>query len=235
MDFFHGQESLVAIQWILRAVVIFFFMLFAAKLMGQRSISQLRLLDFVMALTIGNIVAHPLSDAKLGLKGSMITVSVLVILYIASVFVSLKSTKIRKLLDAPPIPIIENGQIIYKGLAKARISLDHLLSEARKEKIDDIQKVALALWESDGTISYFLKSQNQTVTREDLQLIPKGFALPKPVIKEGIIDFNELKQMGKDDIWLRNTIKTTHNVELNEILLATIDKNDQIKLFLYNR
>ena len=235
MDFFHGQESLVAIQWILRAVVIFFFMLFAAKLMGQRSISQLRLLDFVMALTIGNIVAHPLSDAKLGLKGSMITVSVLVILYIASVFVSLKSTKIRKLLDAPPIPIIENGQIIYKGLAKARISLDHLLSEARKEKIDDIQKVAHALWESDGTISYFLKSQNQTVTRGDLQLIPKGFALQKPVIKEGIIDFNELNQMGKDDIWLRNTIKTTHNVELNEILLATIDKNDQIKLFLYNR
>ena len=117
MDFFHGQESLVAIQWILRAIVIFFFMLFAAKLMGQRSISQLRLLDFVMALTIGNIVAHPLSDAKLGLKGSMITVSVLVILYIASVFVSLKSTKIRKLLDAPPIPIIENGQIIYKSLA----------------------------------------------------------------------------------------------------------------------
>ncbi|MFF6015923.1 hypothetical protein [Lysinibacillus fusiformis] len=30
--------------------------------MGQRSISQLRLLDFAMAITLGNIIAHPLSD-----------------------------------------------------------------------------------------------------------------------------------------------------------------------------
>ena len=68
MDFFHGQETLTAMQWVLRAVVGYFFMLIMTKLMGQRSISQLNLLDFAIAVVIGNIVAHPLSDEEIRLK-----------------------------------------------------------------------------------------------------------------------------------------------------------------------
>ena len=71
-------------------------MLIMTKLMGQRSISQLNLLDFAIAVVIGNIVAHPLSDERLGLKGSMITMGVLVILYVSSVFIVLKSKYLRK-------------------------------------------------------------------------------------------------------------------------------------------
>jgi uncharacterized membrane protein YcaP (DUF421 family) len=144
MDFFTSQESLTAVQWTLRAVVVFFFVIFIAKIMGQRSISQLRFLDFVIALIIGNIIAHPLSDEKLGLEGSMITMSVLVILYVTGIYLSLRWNVIRKIFDPSPIPLIQNGQIHYKDLLKARITIDILLSELRKEKTEDIQKVALA-------------------------------------------------------------------------------------------
>jgi uncharacterized membrane protein YcaP (DUF421 family) len=233
MDFFHGQESLTVIQWVLRAIVSFFFLLLATKIMGQRSISQLRLLDFIMALILGNIIAHPLSDEQLGLKGSMITMTVLVILYTAGVFLSLKWHKFRSLLEPSPFPIIKNGQIIYKNLAKARISIDFLLSELRKEKIEDVQKVALALWEPDGTISFFLNPQHQALTPSDMQLATKPFAFPRTIIKEGKIDFHELNQIGKDEMWLKNKIKITYNVDVNDILLATIDNNDNIKIFLY--
>jgi uncharacterized membrane protein YcaP (DUF421 family) len=114
MDFFHGQESLTAIQWFLRAVVAFYFLLFAAKIMGQRSIAQLRLLDFIMAILIGNIIAHPLSDEQLGLKGSMISMTVLVLLYIAGVFSSLKSVKLRRWLDPSPYPLIKTVKSYIK-------------------------------------------------------------------------------------------------------------------------
>ncbi|RAK23462.1 uncharacterized membrane protein YcaP (DUF421 family) [Anoxybacillus vitaminiphilus] len=232
MSFFHGQESLTAIQWILRAIVAFFFLLFAAKIMGQRSISQLRLLDFIMALSLGNIIAHPLSDEQLGLKGSMITITVLVLLYTVGVFLSLKWHKFRNWLEPSPFPVIKNGQIIYKNLAKARISIDFLLSELRKEKIEDVQKVALALWEPDGTISFFLNPQHQTLTPAVMQLATKPFVFPRTIIKEGKIQFNELKQIGKDEKWLKNKVKTTYHADVNDILLATIDDNDHLKIFL---
>lgn len=128
MEFFHSQESLTAIQWILRAIVAFFFLLFSTKMMVQRSISQLRMLDFAMAITLGNIIAHPLSDEGLGMKGSMITMTVLVVLYLICVFLSLKWVAFRHLIDSQPIPLIKNGQIISANLQKARISVDLLLS-----------------------------------------------------------------------------------------------------------
>lgn len=233
MDFFQSQESLTEIQWTLRAIISFFFLLFVAKIMGQRSISQLRLLDFIMALSIGNIIAHPLSDQHLGMKGSMITIGVLVILYLIFIFSSLKWSKFTKFVDPSPFPLIKNGEIIYKGLTKARIPLEILLSELRKEQIQDIQKVALALWESDGTISFVLDPKYQALTPKDMKLMTKQFSFPITIIKDGKIDFEELKQTGKDKDWLKDKIRMVHKVEIKNILLATIDNNDKINIFLY--
>lgn len=233
VDFIHGQETLSVIHWILRAVVAYFFMVIIVKVMGQRSISQLNILDFVIALIIGNIIAHPLSDEKLGLKGPMITLSILVVLYISNVFATLKSIKLRRFFLPEPLQLIKNGEIMSRNLSKARISIDFLVSLARKEKIDDISKIALAFWEPDGTISFFIKPDFQTVTRSDLQIVTEPFDYPRTIIREGKIDKNELMQIGKEESWLLNKLKTLHKVELGEVLFATIDHNNQFKIFLY--
>jgi uncharacterized membrane protein YcaP (DUF421 family) len=233
LNFFQGQETLTTIEWILRAIVAFFFLLLVAKIMGRRAISQLRLIDFVIALVLGNIIAHPLSDEKLGLKGSMITTVVLVVLYSCGLFISLKSTLIDKFLDPSPFPLIEKGEIVYKGLRKARISINHLLAELRKEKIEDIKKVALALWESDGTISIFLDPQYEPLTPSTYNLHTEPFDLPKTIIKEGKINVKQLEQINKDVGWLMNSLKNLHQTDVNNVLLATIDSKDNVKVFLY--
>ncbi len=232
MEFFHSQESLTTIQWILRAVFSFIFLLIVTKVMGERTLSQLRLIDFTIALILGNILAHPLSDEQLGLKGSLITTIVLIILYLICVFTSLKWNTFRKWFEPSPYPLIINGEIIYANLRKARITIDHLLSELRKEKIEDIHKVAHAQWEPDGTISFFLSPQFQALTPEDMQLVKKPFSFPKIIIKEGKIDFNELHQTGKDNTWLENKF-SIFNVKARDILLATIDNNDELKIYRY--
>ena len=196
--------------------------------MGRRSIAQLRLLDFTMALILGNILAHPLSDEQLGMKGSLITTAVLVVLYTIGVHLSLKWDLFRKWIEPSPFPLIKNGEIMYKGLGKARITVDHLFSEARKEKIEEIHKIALALWEPDGTISFFLSPKLQPVTPEDMQLITKPFSIPWIIIKEGKIDLDELQKSGKDTTWLNNKL-VIMNVDIHDILLATIDSNDDIQ------
>lgn len=233
MDFFHGQESLTAIQWVLRAIVTFFFLLFATKIMGQRSIAQLGLLDFVMAITLGNIIAHPLSDEGLGLKGSMITMSVLIILYLLGVLLSMKWISFRHFMDPPPIPLINNGKIVSANLRKARISVDFLLSELRKEKVADIQKIALALWEPDGSISSFIHPQHQTPTRADLKIVPEPFSLPSVLIQEGKIDYHELNKSKFTEDWLKNNLTSIYNIDIKDVILATIDQNDNLQVFLY--
>ncbi|WP_420490705.1 DUF421 domain-containing protein [Neobacillus drentensis] len=220
-------------EWFLRSTVSFFFLLFAAKIMGSRAISQLRLLDFVIALMLGNIIAHPLSDQTIGLKGSIISTIVIVVLYVGSVFLSLKWTALRKITDPSPFPLIKEGEIIYKGLKKARISIDYLLAELRKEKIEDVKKVALALWESDGQMSIFLDPQYQALTPSTYQMKTESFDLPRTIIKEGTIDAKVLVEFNKEEGWLINTLKNHHQTELKNVLLATIDHKNNLKIFLY--
>lgn len=233
MDFFHSQETLSTFEWILRAIIAFFFLLIVAKFMGQRAISQLRLLDFVIALVLGNIIAHPLSDERLGLKGSMITTIVLVVLYTGGLFISIKSTRIEKFLDPAPFPLIKNGEINYKGLKKAKISIDHLLAELRKEKVENVKKVALALWESDGKISIFLDSKYQALTPASYRMKIEPFDLPKTIIKEGKIDFSVMQQINVEEEWIVNTLKTLYQVEVGEVLLGTVDSKNNVKVFLF--
>lgn len=230
MDFFYSQESLTTIQWMLRAIVGYFFLLIAAKVLGQRSISQLRFLDFIIALILGNIIAHPLSDEHLGLKGSMITTIVLVILYFTTSWLSLKWNFLKHFLDPPPLRLIKNGEIEMRSLGKAKISIDHLFSELRKQQIEDIDKVALALWEPGGTISVFLKPQHQPVTAKEMYIPTSSFSLVMPIIVEGRTDENLLTQQGKDTVWLDAQIHAAH-LDVEDVALATIDDQDQVRIY----
>ena len=232
-DFVQGQEALTIIQWILRAIIAFFFLLTIAKLLGQRTISQLRILDFVITLVIGNIIAHPLSDEHLGFKGSIITTLVLVVLYLVSIFSILKFPTLRRLIDNSPITIVQNGEILYKGLKKARISIEVLLEELRKEKVEDVQKVTLATFEADGKISVFLHPKYDPITPSSLQMETEPFNLPMTFIKEGKIIFKQLKQINRDEGWVVSSLESLYQTEVKNVLLATLDNKGSLKVFLY--
>lgn len=233
MNFLHSQETLSMIEWALRAAIAFFFLVIVAKILGQRAISQLRLLDFVIALVIGNIIAHPLSDEKLGLKGSVITTIVLVTLYLIGTYSTLKWPRFRRLMNPEPIPIVQDGEILHKGLKKARISIDVLLEELREKKVDDVKKVALAIWEGDGKVSAFLDPQYEPITPSLYNITTVPFDLPRTIIKEGKINYTDLKQTNKNEDWVTSSIKNLYQTEIRNVLLATLDQKGNLKVFLY--
>ncbi|HEX9024946.1 MAG TPA: YetF domain-containing protein [Clostridium sp.] len=233
MDFLQAQETLTNMEWFFRAIIAFFFLLCIAKILGQRTISQLRLLDFVISLVIGNIIAHPLSDEHLALKGSIITSVTLVALYLASLFIILRFPSLRKLVNNSPIKIVQDGEILTEGLKKARISIDVLLEELREEKVEDVKKVALALWEADGKISVFLQPKYEPITPSSLQMEIEPFSFPRTIIKEGKTNSKELKQTQKDEDWIISNLKNLYQTEVKNVLLATLDNKGNLKVFLY--
>ncbi|AZK47477.1 DUF421 domain-containing protein [Paenibacillus lentus] len=230
MDFFQSNESLTVLEWILRALLSFAFLLVVTKFMGQRSISQLRLLDFIIALVLGNIIAHPLSDEKVGMKGSFVTALVLTMLYVSATWLSLKWPKLKRFLHPKPITLIHKGRIQYDQLTKARISIEYLFSELRKEKVEDIQKVALALWEPGGIVSVFMDTPHQPVTPSDLNLRTEPLTLTRPIIVEGNVDMTLLKEMGKDVEWLQDQIRLS-NSNIRDVILATVSYGGHVKVF----
>jgi len=158
---------------------------------------------------------------------------VLVVLYLCCLFSILKFPFLRKAFTAPPITIVKDGEILYKGLKKARISIDVLLEELREEKVDDVKKVALAIWEADGKISVFLQPKYEPVTPSMLQMETEPFNFSSTIVKEGKIDYSELKQIHRDESWVISSLKNSYQTEVKNVLLATVDTKGNLKVFLY--
>lgn len=229
MHFFKGQDSLTVIEWILRSVVSFIFLTISAKMMGQRTISQLRFLDFVIALTLGNIIANPLSDERLGLMGPMITTVSLILLYVIAIWLGLKIPKLKQFFEPPATPLIVDGKLHYRSLSKAKLSIEHLYAELRKSNAEDITKVAFAAMEPGGTLSVFLKPAYQPVTPTDLKLSAPSFNLTRPIITDGHTVHDLLQEIGKDQAWLESEIKPH---ELKNVILATVDNKMTVQVHL---
>ncbi|MPN31532.1 hypothetical protein SDC9_179006 [bioreactor metagenome] len=169
------------------------------------------------------------------MKGSIITTIVLVVLYISAIFLMLRYPNLRRLIDSKPIMLIQNGEILQEGLKKARISIDTLLEELREGKVKDVKNVALAFWEADGKISFFLDPKYETVTNSSLQIQTDPFDFPRTIIKEGILNYKELQQIGKDENWVISKLESLYQTDVRKVLLATLDKKDSLKVFLYNK
>lgn len=103
----------------------------------------------------------------------------------------------------------------------------------RKEKVDDIKKVALATWEPDGKISVFLQPKYQPITPSSLQIEIEPFIFSKTVIKDGKINLKELKELNKDEDWIVSKLESLYQTNIKNVLLATLDNKDNLKVFLY--
>ena len=66
-----------------------------------------------------------------------------------------------------------------------------------------------------------------------MNLQPEPFFLPIVLIKEGKIDYHELSKTKHSEQWLKGQLKAIHNLEIKDVLLATVDQKDNLHVFEY--
>ena len=118
-------------------------------------------------------------------------------------YITLKNDKIRNLIDGKPTIIIKDGKLNFTEMSKIRYSLDDLLTQLRLQGVKSIDKVKYAILENNGNLSIFNDNSDY----------------PLPLILDGVIDYNVLKEIKKDYEWLLNVLKKK-NLELNEVFYA---------------
>lgn len=57
------------------------------------------------------------------------------------------------------------------------------------------------------------------------------FDSPRVIIEEGKINFNELKKLNKNEDWVVSKLKNLYQTEVKNVLLATLDNKDCLKVF----
>lgn len=190
------------ISIILRTVFMYFFIILVYRIMGKKEVGQLSIVDLIVSILIAELVAIAI-EGKSNILIAVVPISILVIVQILMSYISLKSVKFRYLIDGKPTIIIKNGKLNFTEMSKIRYSLDDLITQLRLQGIKSIEKIKYAVLENNGNLSVFTDDSDY----------------PMPLILDGVIDYQVLKEINKDYKWLNN-ILLNKNLELKNVFYA---------------
>ena len=179
-----------------RTIFFYFFVVFSYRIMGKREISQLQVVDLIVSLLMAELIAISIENIDEPMYLAIFPIVALVILEVVLAKFSLKSKKFNEVVTGKPSLLIINGKLNFKELIKNRYTLNDLLLELRQNSIKSINEVEYAVLESNGKLSVF--KYNVLKIKSDY---------PMPLVIEGEIEYETLKQIKKDEVWLKDKIK----------------------------
>ena len=199
---------MVLFKVVIRTLFFYFFITISYRLMGKREVGQLGVIDLIVSILIAELVAISIENHSEPIYLTIVPIVVLVLLEILLAYISIKSRSLRIILEGKPSLIISNGKINYHEMVKQRYTLDYLLISLRQKEIRDITEVEFAFLEPNGKLSIFKYKPLKIKS-----------IYPMPIILDGKIDEDSLKNIKKDKIWLNN-IMDNNDVMLEEVFYA---------------
>ena len=211
------------IKIVFRMSFFYFFILLIYRLMGKREVGQLGIIDLIVSILIAELVVSSVEDPSTSILNSLVPVVCLVILQILLSYSSLKNSKIRELLDGKPSFIIKSGKINYNEMIRQKYNLDDLLVQLREKGYRNVEDIEYAILENNGTLSVF---------EYDKKSIKKNSPIPMPIILDGKIRYDTLREMNKDDSFIYKMLDNK-KILLKDIFYAFY-KDKNIFVITYN-
>lgn len=142
---------------VLRAAILYFFIVFITRVVGRRELSSLSPLDIILLIIVGDAVQQGLTQDDYSVTGAMIAVGTIATLQVASSYVTFRSKRVAKVLEGLPLVLVDRGQLVDQNMRRERISEDELAGEMRGQQIASFDEVEWAILEANGTISFIKK------------------------------------------------------------------------------
>jgi uncharacterized membrane protein YcaP (DUF421 family) len=215
---------------LLRAIILYFAVVFIMRIMGKRQIGQLQPFELVIALMISDLAAMPMQNIGIPLFHGIIPIITLLVLQVLISALQLKCEAARLIFCGKPSILIEKGKINMKELKDNRLNLNDLLEELRLKDYYNLDDIEYAILETGGQISIIPKSDLEPVTRKDMNVKCVQNMLPVTLILDGKINDKNLKLIKKDISWLNKELKQKKISSADQVLLALLDSQGK---FIY--
>lgn len=219
---------------IVRAYISLITLFLITKMLGKKQVSQLSLFDYVIGISIGNFAAEITINFDSSLIYGIVSVLIFGTFAYTISILTMKSIKIRRFFIGVPTVLIDKGQILEKGLKKVKFDINDLLEECRGNGYFDLNEIDYAIMEVNGKVSIMPKQSYKPITLKDMNLKESNQSLCANVIIDSNIMENNLKNMNKNIEWLEQQLKIKGYVNLDNILLATLDKNEKFTVYEKN-
>jgi uncharacterized membrane protein YcaP (DUF421 family) len=146
----------LAVPWwelVLRATLVYVFLLALIRLTGKRQIGQLSPFDLVLLLVLSNAVQNSMNAGDNSLIGGLLSAFTLIALNSIVAGLTYRSKRIEALVEGRPQVIIHNGKLYEKTMTDARLTHHELNAALRRAGCLTVNDVHCAVLENNGAIS----------------------------------------------------------------------------------
>src|SRR6195256_3537979 len=138
---------------VIRATVVFFFILLVTRIAGRRELSELEPFDVILLVVLGDLVQQGITQSDDSITGTLTVISTITLLSVAVSWASFRSPRARLIAEGEPIVLVQDGRPVERNMRRERITLADIQEEARQAQIASIGDIQWAILENDGKIS----------------------------------------------------------------------------------
>ena len=139
---------------VLRATVIFAFVLLLTRVIGKRELGSLQPFDLILLIVLGDALQQGLTQDDYSLTGAILVVGTIAILQVFVSWLNYRFPRTRPILEGEPLIVVQDGKVIERNLKRERLTVEEINEEARKQQIAHLSDIRFAVLETGGQISF---------------------------------------------------------------------------------
>lgn len=163
--------DLPVLEKILRAAIVYVFLILGLRLSGKRELAQLNPFDLVVLLTLSNTVQNAIIGNDNSVTGGLIGIATLLVLNYLVIRFLFSHERIDRMVEGESDVLIDNGRIQEARLKKELLTRQELEIAAHRQGFGELAEIDRAVIEPGGGIIFTAKkpSMNQLQQSEMVQ------------------------------------------------------------------
>ena len=145
---------------VIRAVLMYCFLLFITRVVGRRELSTLEPFDLILLIVLGDLIQQGVTQSDYSFTGLMLAAGTIAIMQTSVSWIGYRSPKNAGLvLEGEPIVIVQDGQCLEGNTKRERIRKEEVLEAARKNGIGSLDEIEWGILETSGEMTFIKKSE----------------------------------------------------------------------------
>ena len=147
------QQSAPWWHFVLRALVVYVFVMVLVRVSGKRAVGQFTPFDMVLLILIGNAVQNGINGGDNSLTGAFVMAVTLIVLNYAVAWGSARSVGFRHLVEGRATVLARDGKVFQDVLRRQLVSESDFRKAMRQSGCEREENIKLAILETNGHIT----------------------------------------------------------------------------------
>jgi uncharacterized membrane protein YcaP (DUF421 family) len=139
---------------LLRALLVYLFLLVALRLLGKRELGQQNTLDVLVLLLVANAVQNGIIGNDNSVTGAVVSAAFLFGLNRLFNGLAFRYPWADRLFEGSPSFLVKDGKLVEATLRNEQISKPELRSIARRQGFDSLDQIGTAILETNGSVTF---------------------------------------------------------------------------------